>query len=290
MKFVLLLAFYYLKCVENSISTDPNNDWCPSILYGNKCKHYKGCAPCNKKFLFIIAQPRTGSTTIKNMLNLLPGVRIGGEIGLTLSKMVDLWKYVHYGPDHNLKRGRGNMEGPWGHFYYANEYLACPAQELIASINPPENIEDIDDPQTTILGFKETQLYTKSHFDFLLKYFPCSRFIFSTRSDTEALTASQKKNVQYSLSRKFTEINEGVLKLYEKMQTRDSTAAQTYLMDLDAWSMGDDKQSHFNNLASWLGFENCTYPSVLVDNSMVGSTDILDAHRFELTSDCHRKV
>jgi len=56
--------------------TNPHLDsWCPYA----QCYNSPICTPCNRRFLFIIATGRSGSTTLLKMLNLLPNVRISGE-------------------------------------------------------------------------------------------------------------------------------------------------------------------------------------------------------------------
>jgi len=275
----LLTLALYCKLIESN-DTD-SIDWCPNAT----CKPFGDCRPCMKRFLFIIAQGRSGGTTIKNMVNLLPGVRVSGEIGTTIDKMMDLWKYVRYGPDDNLKRGRGNMEGPWGHYHYTEDYLACPAQDLIESINPPENIEDMND-HDTIIGFKELNVYTKDHLHYLLKYFPCSRFIFSIRGDKKALKEAQRKHFGQYLP---DSQNDGVFRLHRYAQ-RKGFSDRVYIMDMDRWSQGENNALHFDALARWLGFENCKYSGVLHDNRNVGgSGNTMDTHNIRLDSSCRKK-
>ena len=46
------------------------NSWCPRAT----CNNSPMCQPCKKRFLFIIATGRSGSTSLLSMLNYLPGV------------------------------------------------------------------------------------------------------------------------------------------------------------------------------------------------------------------------
>lgn len=60
-----------LQAFEPYNSTNPHEkSWCPSAA----CNNSPLCLPCKKRFLFIIATGRSGSTTLLSMLNHLPGV------------------------------------------------------------------------------------------------------------------------------------------------------------------------------------------------------------------------
>jgi len=275
---VLVLALY-CKVIKSD-DTNTNKEWCPKA----KCISFGSCNPCTKEFLFIIAQARSGGTTIKNMINLLPGIRVSGEVGsFTIKRMMDLWKYVRSGPDDNLERGRGEFESPWGHHDYPEEYLSCPAQALIESINPPENIEDntIDhDDSSTIIGFKEISMHTSDRINFLYKHFPCSRFIFNIRGNNKELKESQIKHFGRVDSH-----NDRIYRLYTKLKGDESLGDMVYFMDLDKWSKSEGRE--FNDLAKWLGFENCQYPFVLHDNR--GLDNAMDrADKIQLSSSCRR--
>jgi hypothetical protein len=51
--------------------TNPfNSSWCPGAL----CHNSPICAPCNKRYLFILATGRSGSTSLLEMMNKLPNV------------------------------------------------------------------------------------------------------------------------------------------------------------------------------------------------------------------------
>lgn len=53
-------------------NTNPYEEaWCPLAT----CNNSPVCAPCNKRYLFIIATGRSGSTTLLKMFNSLPNVR-----------------------------------------------------------------------------------------------------------------------------------------------------------------------------------------------------------------------
>jgi len=56
---------------ESFNHTNPHQkSWCPRAT----CNNSPLCQPCKKRFLFIIATGRSGSTSLLSMLNFLPGV------------------------------------------------------------------------------------------------------------------------------------------------------------------------------------------------------------------------
>jgi len=67
-----------LKAFEPFNSTSPHEEsWCPSAT----CNNSPLCQPCMKRFLFILATGRSGSTTLLSMLNHLPCV---SELGTSI--------------------------------------------------------------------------------------------------------------------------------------------------------------------------------------------------------------
>lgn len=74
-----------------TVSIKSNNDnpypeWCPDAV----CTERPLCQPCKRRYLFILAQGRSGSSTVKNMLNYLPGVRIRGEFAKKTNYLSDM--------------------------------------------------------------------------------------------------------------------------------------------------------------------------------------------------------
>ena len=271
-RFLLCLSLL-LHC-NSTFASDSSinpNEWCPDT----NCHNTGNCRPCERKWLFIIAQGRSGSTTLKNMLNLLPGVRLNGEMGNTTEKMQNLWTYVH--EDFHLAWASGTMERAWGHNPYNSE-LSCAAQKFIEAMNPPQNNEDQNKPED-ILGFKEIRVNNLERLEVLLKHLTCSRFIFSIRSDTEELTASQKSAFGSSLN------NQLIPRLHKDLQKRICDK-RVYLMDMSHWKDEKNGSKYFDDLATWLGFANCKFPRVLHDNVIIGWRWTSDKNRFQFDSSC----
>ena len=66
--------------------------------------------PHDQKWLFVFGMGRSGSTTLKNMLNQVPGIYIGGEtnnlVGLLTTVMTTIF----------LSKREVRPHGPWGHY------------------------------------------------------------------------------------------------------------------------------------------------------------------------------
>ncbi len=57
-------------------NTNSHKDtWCPYAI----CRNSPSCTPCNRRYLLIVANGRSGSSTLLRMLNLLPRIRLSGE-------------------------------------------------------------------------------------------------------------------------------------------------------------------------------------------------------------------
>ena len=271
---VLALSSRFNPCVALFETWNNINNWCPDA----KCENTGNCRPCERKWLFVIAQGRSGSTTMKNMINLLPGVRLNGETGDVLSTLRELYSYID--TDENIRKGNNHMNGPWGHNEYNNE-LSCAAQKFIEALNPPADNETKNNP-SDILGFKEIRVNSLEKVKFLISHFPCSRFIFNIRSDEEALAKSQKhafRGGETMLD------NHAIPRLYSIVQQMLGDK-RVYAMDMIQWNDETVGVEYFNDLAVWLGFEHCAFPRVLRDNVIVQWRWTTDENRFELDPSC----
>jgi len=236
--------------IDNDVApNNPHPYWCPNTscikgICGNTC---------NRRFLFVLAQGRTGSTTIKNMLNLLPGVRIRGELGNrdSVDEMINHFNSIH--------TGYNEMKKAFGHEEITHASLQCLAQNTIEIIDPPPP-GNIKDDSLTIIGFKEIRFNTTEKINFLLNFFPCSRFIFSTRNDKDVVKSQNKNFINGD------EYNEKEVRfirtLFRKFKKR--LGQKVYWMNLEEWSTGNGE--HFTSLSKWLGFRECNYKGLLHDN------------------------
>lgn len=213
---------------------------------------------CSSQFLFVVAVGRSGSTTLMNMINAIPGVFIYGEDMPLLQSLIDLdqlflfglkhlnvsHQVLHIGPLTPWARPRANRTKT---ILQSNRLL----WELLAP--PPDKTHVI------VRGFKEIrwdyQLLTTT-----VTLFPCSRFIVNFRRDTKAQVASfraagwGKRINDTEVSRK-TDKMRRLIKLLP---------VKSYEIALEDFSV-----TAFNDLAKWLGV-NCEFDGLSHFNAQQG--------------------
>ncbi len=173
---------------KSSQSSSPFNQhnpysktWCthPSII----CYNSPFCKPCQRRYLFILATGRSGSTTLLKMMNSLPNIRLSGENYNAVFQMYNLFnntvfqgkegievdgaynatKYSNFTNGNfydvdAVKGGKfmhnGIKEGPFTHNAIPMGSLSCVIQNLANALNPPafllqERGEDNSETDTT---------------------------------------------------------------------------------------------------------------------------------------------
>jgi len=225
-----------------------------------------------------------------SMLNLLPGVRISGEnadVFYQYHSMIETLRSSRYRPFQE------NKVGPWWHHKIKASSFACPAQEFLRTINPPPSLSATtnnrrrkrdrkrkvreDDEHAIITGFKEIRWF-RDHDEFkddptqmvdaYRRLFPCSRFVFSVRSDIESQAKSTFWNETKSTADK--EVQSLTTKADTLAYLKDLNALhvqayeylgkdQAFWLDLNEWSAPGGMRK-FDELADWLGFSSCKYP------------------------------
>ena len=258
-----------------------DNFWCPNAA----CEGTGLCEPCKNKYLFVLATGRSGSTTIMAMLNLLPGIRIAGENN---DVMYDFQTMVNNLTSlSNFKIGSDVKNGCWFHERIEKASFACPAQELLRTINPPNTeLQKLGKDDAFITGFKEIRWLRHEEFkgdvskflDTYLPLFPCSRFIFSIRSDVKNQAKSGFYGVESPNSTEaelfLKHLNDIHIKLFNYIGKE-----RAFLLNMNEWTLPGGGR-HFTELAQWLGFENCFYPDDIgncwnyVNRNKMSKTDI----------------
>ena len=250
---------------------NPNDMWCPEAT----CFNSPVCQSCKRRFLIEIATGRSGSTSLMHMLEMLPGVRMGGENKnqlYAIRKMFD-----------NFPRRYGKVaRGPWQHEYVGRGDLACPAQHIMeAFIPPPRKDQGLDD-SNTIIGFKTIRFLDnddddKTAVEFVKKYFPCSRVVVNLRSN---VTKQSKSNFHF--------YNENATQELTEMNKRLQRVAllfghQAYLLYYEEWTDKVHGHEKINDLVHWLGFQHCTFNQLIHDNKI---NDETDTKQIQLSPQC----
>lgn len=224
----------------------------------------------------MIATGRSGSTTLMNMLDLLPNVRMAGENNGHLMWGYHAWDNLKTTDEYRLD-SREDVEGAWKHHPIPEQALACPTQHMFEVMNPPPE-EDMmkrsweDDPED-IIGFKTVRFHG-DHFisengelydatDFLVENFPCARFIINIRGDVEKQVKSWQVNFGMDLDGE-------EVRSYNRMLVNVASymgPERARLLDMSEWTQKDNAGVYvLNDLIEWLGFVDCKYESLLHAN------------------------
>ncbi len=255
----------------NTINHHPS--WCPYA----SCNNTPRCKPCQRRFLIVIATGRSGSTTLMNLFDLLPGVRMAGENKGQLLNDFHSYFNLRDSIEFEFKSTEG-VEGAWKHFPIPEQSLSCPIQGIYEAINPPPelttNYHGNYDDSNMVLGFKtvrlhqaldatnSTEIYLKWN-EFLTHNFPCAKYIFNIRGDIE-------KQVQSWLLAFGTQLDGDKIRDYnQKLSQLAATLGpeRARVIDMSEWSKEDGSGLPvLNDLVDWLGFRDCKFTSLIHSN------------------------
>ena len=266
---------------DSDISTSRNLAWCPNAA----CNDSALCRPCRQRFLFILSTARAASTTLLDMINHLPNVRVGGENNNTLyvaSKIETNLMLQGFDGLRSKVRARAPQKA-WFHNEIPEQAMACTVQKVLQTINPPpEKIQQqiissdgsgangvtLDDYETSqIIGAKMIRIqggnWTALEASGFFKYnFPCAKYIINTRLDVGSQVASRKQNLK-----KMADIG-----THDQIKRQNDFLAQfteymgeemARMIYMEEWTKN---VTQLNEVVEWLGFRNCQYDKVLHNN------------------------
>ena len=151
------------------------------------------CDLCAQRWAFVLASGRSGSTSVLEALNSLPGVQLTGENGGALVAAYDAMRRALVG---NNGTGAAHEHAP-----LSEHALLCTLQQFFLGLDPTNS----ESEGQGIRGFKElvmpSRLMKATHsehlpddpdewFDFMTRLFPCSHIILNYRGNTSAQTES----------------------------------------------------------------------------------------------------
>ncbi len=278
-------------------NTNPHEtSWCPNA----KCRNSPICSPCNRRYLFIIATGRSGSTTLLSMLNYLPNVRLSGENNGELFITSLLESNLRKSKNHNILEQHDDREvSAWRHNGVPEQAMACPIQDIFYTINPPptrvqQRVNIPGEPslheydKEKIFGLKTIRIHKRNIWtpevaaEFFKENFPCSRVVVNIRSDIDSQLKS-RENVGWSKadsnSHGSLEEDNTFLKNFSKYLGDDMAR----LIDMNEWT-GDEGVTVLNSLLKWLGYVDCEFQEVLHENHDGYGTDTT---HIDLGDHCH---
>lgn len=245
--------------------------WCPDA----KCLVSPICDPCRRRFLIIITNGRSASTTLTWMLDTLPGVRMGGENNNAIQNIITMIDKTTAHP-FQLHPSPFMKYGAWDHNPIPDGSLACMSQKIIETIVPPKLINATHlnpNEQDEIVGFKTIRLIWGSDSGrlpkiatFLKESFPCAKFIVNYCSDVEKQAKSQKNVFE---SHRKEELNVTMHRLSMEVgrlkNLADLLGNQSMTLDSTKWTAD---VGELNKVVRWLGFDDtCAFPKLLKLNT-----------------------
>ena len=268
--------------------------WCSYAT----CHNSPLCEPCQRRYLFILATARSGSTTLLRMLNTLPNVRLGGENLNTLFKTYEVIYNLKDDEENHAPKlkdnGEGVPDGPMMHHPIPQGAYACPTQLWIETLNPPPekvirqshlghrpSVEEYD--QYKILGLKSVRFHLGNWTavqaaEYLRTNFPCARIILNYRSNVESQLESISSRFSAS-TRTSSELEE--FNSFQRDLAHDLGPDMATLLDMNEWK---DNVEVINDAVDWLGFQNCRFQELVHENHDGYQRD--EEHGVELSKDC----
>jgi len=229
------------------------------------------CNLCEHAWLFVVSVGgRTGSTTILNMLNAHPIIRLAGE-NHELPVVYQNWLNIaDVASSHNVIDYPILFQGPDERGPMSPLDLACNVQNYMMQLSSP--IRHLQPkPLTPIFGFKDIT-WNSTTVDFARMLFPCSRFIFNSNLNATASVASRSE----SFSPDHTEAHKKVLKesaaSFEKFNRWINATIAQDKAEGKGWRnfflpIEDFSVDTFNRLLLWLGETGCQYTGLIHANS-----------------------
>jgi hypothetical protein len=209
---------------------------------------------CARKFLFVVATGRSGSTTVMGMLNGIPGVFLSGENNEEVTRLRELYEARAASRRAIQAATSAAASNETAAVTIANQYEILSVQQWIWEANlPPVFI----DPTPAIVGFKEIR-WTPEDIAFIQQVCPCSRFVINARRDARKQAESSFYQASATPLQDVERANQRLVAIKRAIVP----AERLLTVDLEDFSV-----VKFNRLASeWLGI-SCRFRAVIHSNA-----------------------
>ena len=275
-------SLFHSQSQSHSNFSSQNLAWCPNAA----CSNSALCQPCRQRFLFILSTGRAASTTLLDMINCLPNVRVGGENNNELyiaSKLETNLEMQGFAGLRSKVPARPHFEA-WFRHEIPEQAMACTIQKVLQTINPPpeeiqQQIINSDSSERSVIALdryetsqilgakmirvqsgKWTALQASKFFNY---NFPCAKYIINTRLNTDNQVASQKNTFEgpaplEELPDRIKRQNDFLTQFAQYM-----SEDKARLIYMEEWT---NNVTQLNEVVEWLGFRNCQYDKVLHNN------------------------
>ncbi|KAL1529543.1 hypothetical protein AB1Y20_000488 [Prymnesium parvum] len=235
------------------------------------------CNLCEQPFLFIVSiGGRTGSTTILTQINAVPHIRLAGE-NRQMSYLTSLYEQASQhvsvqGVDTYCNSlGENASCGAWQRGPISPVDVLCDLSSYIQDIAVPE-LPLLPAPLINVRGFKDI-IWTNRSLAMIRTMFPCSRLIYSVRTDEwteaslhEAIHSYQKdlhldhaQAVEYAASQKILQQH---VKAQHDLDVSAGYAWKSFWQPLDTLNV-----TSINSMLTWLGVTGCSFDSLVHANA-----------------------
>lgn len=201
---------------------------------------YQGCEDGDHgqhQWLFILGTGRSGSTSILEMVNSIPGYLLGGENDGIMSEFLDLMKHREHQTEHQYSVA-------WHSANVSDQHLLCILRAYAREIIGWNG----EHPRT--LGFKEIRHSEKEELDLFLEVFPNARFIINTAPASRQAASRLHKKAGHD----YTQLEEMNQRLADWGRNHSNVS---FSLPLDEFDL-----VRFNEMLDWLGVNNCRYTRV----------------------------
>jgi hypothetical protein len=234
------------------------------------------CNLCEHKWIFVIATGRSGSTSVLEGLNALPGVALGGENYALLNSALSMFKKT----DRLSFAGAGAAAFETAGAEDVDETALCAFQQMFQAL-AGKDLSNAPPGMQRYYGFKELVALPSlnkwidnkkpvEHFgsweqewlSFIDVNFPCARIIFNLRRDVMAEARAIYSTFQGADTLPLTKIENEMEHVSDTMlewhnsRKYGQKGARSFLLYTE-----DFTPERFTQLAHWLGFP-CTFHSV----------------------------
>lgn len=226
------------------------------------------CDLCARDFVIVLATGRSGSTSLLETLNSLPGLSLRGENHATIWSAYDMYQ-------RSVADGPSESHLPsYEHGPLSTQRLLCELQDFFEAFDP--QAARWQGEQVVMHGFKELILpsdtaamkaplidrveQSPQHLDgdamdgwmkFVLELFPCARIIFNYRRDTVAQANASFHQRDGATPQWLDAMTTTMRSWHERIS---NSSASSYLFALE-----DLSPVEATRMAHWLGFETCTF-------------------------------
>jgi hypothetical protein len=215
----------------------------------------EGCIEDDQNWLFILSKGRSGSTSILEMVNAIPGYFLGGENAGIMSDFASLWQRREW--QKHMNEGASRFGVPFGPLAWAyagevsDQKLLCDLQAYVRDvIGSPTGEESTP----TTLGFKEVRHTKKDELDMFLVLFPNAKFIINVRNASEQASSGMFLRDEIEVR----EVEEANKVLTEWGRNHSNIS---FHLPVEEFSV-----ARFNDLLDFLGVEDCRYTQVAHSN------------------------